>query len=181
LGFLKQNSFVTDIQNWLGKEHTEEYSKYITYRYLKSTDLPFKDGSISFITCFQVLHHIKDKNYTLLELYRVLEKGGLILLREHNCEDIQDRMLIDLEHSLHAFVVDEQGQDYLQNYNDSYMTKLELEKLMNSFGFFKVDIKFPTDKGITKYYYSLWNKTQKKSIKKPMFEKNWADYSSDED
>ena len=37
-------------------------------------------------------------------------------------------MLIDLEHSLHGFVVDEQGQDYLQNYNDTYMNKLELSK-----------------------------------------------------
>lgn len=159
LGFLKENSFVTDIQNWLGKEHTEEYAKYITYRYLKSNDLPFENESIDFITCLQVLHHIPDKNYTLFQLYRILKPGGYILIREHNCESIQDQMLIDLEHSLHAFVVDEQGQDYLQNYNDTYMSKLDLETLVRSYGFIKDDsIVFEKEKGITKYYYSLWVK-----------------------
>ncbi len=160
LGFLKENSFVTDIQNWLGKEHTEEYAKYITYRYLKTNDLPFENDSIDFITCLQVLHHIPDKKYTLSQLYRIIKTDGLLLIREHNCEDSQDGMLIDLEHSLHAFVVDEQGQDYLQNYNDVYMDKLELDIVMKSAGFEKVidGISFPGDKGITKYYYSLWKK-----------------------
>ncbi len=176
MGFLKQNSFVTDIQNWLGKEHTEEYSKYITYRYLKTNDLPFEDEEFHFITCLQVLHHIYDKEYTISQLYRILNKQGILLIREHNCENIQDRMLIDLEHSLHAFVVDEQGQDYLQNYNDNYMNKEELNKMMTKVGFYKItsDIIFPEDKGITKYYYSLWKK-------QPEVKKNWADYSDDED
>jgi ubiquinone/menaquinone biosynthesis C-methylase UbiE len=181
VGFLKQNSYVTDIQNWLGKEHTEEYSKYITYRYLKSNDLPFENKSIDFITCFQVLHHIADKEYTLTELKRILKEDGELLIREHNCENNQDRMLIDLEHSLHAFVVDEQGQDYLQNYNDNYMSKTELDNLMKKTGFSKVTkTVFPKDKGITKYYYSLW-KVMSSKKEDSMFKKNWADYSSDED
>ena len=166
VGFLKENSFVTDIQNWLGKEHTEEYAKYITYRYLKTNDLPFENESIDFITCLQVLHHIPDKKYTLSQLYRILKPGGIILVREHNCENIQDQMLIDLEHSLHGFVVDEQGQDYLQNYNDTYMNKLELSTMMIDSGFKNISdsVTFGEDKGITKYYYSLWIKVGKDEI-----------------
>jgi ubiquinone/menaquinone biosynthesis C-methylase UbiE len=184
LGFLKENSFVTDIQNWLGKEHTEEYSKNITYRYLKTNDLPFENDSIDFITCLQVIHHIPDKKYTLSQLYRILKPGGIILVREHNCETIQDQMLIDLEHSLHGFVVDEQGQDYLQNYNDTYMNKLELSSIMISSGFKNIseNVKFPEDKGVTKYYYSLWIKsTSYEENIKPVLKKSWADYSDDED
>ncbi len=155
-GYLKSNTFVTDIQNWLGKEHTDEFVKQVTYRYLKTTILPFGDKYFDFITCFQVLHHIADKNFAIKELKRVIKDDGVLLIREHNCETVEDQMLIDIEHSLHAYAVDEQGEDYLQKYNDVYMSKRELRALMESNGFIYVDIKYPEEKGITKYYYSIW-------------------------
>ena len=177
----KENSFVTDIQNWLGKEHTDEYVKYITYRYLKTNYLPFDDGIFELITCLQVLHHIPDKKYTISQIRRVISPSGILIVREHDCRDVQDRTMIDIEHSLHAYAVDEQGVDYFQNYHDNYMSKNELANLMTEGGFELVNT-FP-EKGLTRYYYSVWKPVSKsKSIssvsEKP---KSWADYSDEED
>ncbi len=173
----KENSFVTDIQNWLGKEHTDEYVKYITYRYLKTNSLPFEKETFDLITCLQVLHHIPDKKYTISQLRKVIKSNGILIVREHDCRDVQDRTMIDIEHSLHAYAVDEQGIDYFQNYHDNYMTKSELSTLMTEGGFELVST-FP-EKGITRYYYSVWKPAGVK-VEKPK-PKSWADYSSDEE
>jgi ubiquinone/menaquinone biosynthesis C-methylase UbiE len=177
----KENSFVTDIQNWLGKEHTDEYVKYITYRYLKTNYLPFEEGTFNLITCLQVLHHIPDKKYTISELRRVINSNGILIVREHDCRNDQDRTLIDIEHSLHAYAVDEQGIDYFQNYHDKYMSKEELAYLMNEGGFDLVKT-FP-EKGLTRYYYSVWKPSGKGDG--PLVSKatrSWADdVSSDEE
>ena len=179
----KENSFVTDIQNWLGKEHTDEYVKYITYRYLKTNLLPFENETFDLITCLQVLHHIPDKKYTISQLRKVIKPNGILIVREHDCRDSQDRTMIDIEHSLHAYAVDEQGIDYFQNYHDNYMSKNELSNLMSEGGFEMVNT-FP-EKGITRYYYSVWKPSGSKKVEKPIEKpksKSWADdYSSDEE
>jgi ubiquinone/menaquinone biosynthesis C-methylase UbiE len=178
----KENSFVTDIQNWLGKEHTDEYVKYITYRYLKTNYLPFDDGIFELITCLQVLHHIPDKKYTISQLRRVISPSGILIVREHDCRDIQDRTMIDIEHSLHAYAVDEQGVDYFQNYHDNYMSKNELANLMTEGGFELIST-FP-EKGLTRYYYSVWKPASKSkpTTTATTAKRSWADdYSSDEE
>ena len=47
-----------------------------------SGKLPYKDNSFDLITCFGVLHHIPNVSKVLSELFRVLEYGGYILIRE---------------------------------------------------------------------------------------------------
>lgn len=44
--------------------------------------LPFENETFDLITCFGVLHHIANVSYVFSELARVLEKGGLLLVRE---------------------------------------------------------------------------------------------------
>lgn len=180
----KENSFVTDIQNWLGKEHADEYVKYITYRYLKTDILPFEEGTFNLITCLQVLHHIPDKKHTISQLRKVINSNGILIIREHDCRDIQDRTMIDIEHSLHAYAVDEQGIHYFQNYHDNYMSKTELQTLMIEGGFELINT-FP-EKGLTRYYYSVWRPAGVKKVEKPIVAekqktKSWADYTSDEE
>ena len=157
-GYKKENCFVTDIQNWMGKENIDDNAKYITYRYLKTNIIPFEDDTFNLITCLQVLHHIPDKMHSIKELKRVLNNNGILVIREHNSTSIEDRTLIDLEHSLHAYAIDQQGEDYLQNYHDNYMSGADLEQMMKSVGFSKVNLDYPPEKGITKYYYSVWRK-----------------------
>ncbi len=175
LNLKKENSFVTDIQNWLGKEHTDEYVKYITYRYLKTNELPFDNNKFNLITCLQVLHHIDDKEYTISQLKRIIKDDGILIIREHDSRNSYDRTMIDIEHSLHAYSMDEQGIDYFQNYHDNYMSKEELETLMIKAGFHKLN-SYP-EKGLTRYYYSVWSLSPPKKQKIA----SWADLSDDED
>lgn len=54
-------------------------------KYIKanaSGKIDFKDNSFDLITAFSVLHHIPNVTYVVSELYRVLKKGGYLLIRE---------------------------------------------------------------------------------------------------
>lgn len=167
----KENVFVTDIQNWFGKEHTELYSQSITYRYLRSELLPFQDNMFDFISAFQVFHHLSNIELSLKEINRIMKPGGILLVREHSCENIKDRYLMDLEHSLYTYIMDD-DKDFLHNYNDKYYSKIELILLLEKANFEKVEIVVPSEKGPTKYYYSIWKKVEKKS---------WADMMDEDE
>ncbi len=45
-------------------------------------DISLPDSSVDLITCFDVLHHIPNVSHIIEEFARVLEPGGLVLLRE---------------------------------------------------------------------------------------------------
>lgn len=62
--------------------------------------LPYKDGTFDLITVFQVLHHAKSPATVIREAVRVLKKGGILILREH--DGIKEvHRLIDFEHLLY--------------------------------------------------------------------------------
>ena len=62
--------------------------------------LPFSDDSFDLVTCFQTLHHVSDVGTTCSEIMRVLKPGGLLLIKEHNCDSEETRKLIEIEHLL---------------------------------------------------------------------------------
>jgi len=43
-------------------------------------DMPFADGSFDCVTCVEMLEHDDDPFATLSEIYRVLRKGGVVIL-----------------------------------------------------------------------------------------------------
>ena len=54
-------------------------------RYIKASrsgDIDLADASVDLVTCFGVLHHIPRVGHTLEEMYRVLQPGGIALIRE---------------------------------------------------------------------------------------------------
>ena len=159
----KENVFVTDVKDWYGQDHTKTFEDIVTYRYLKVNKLPFESNSFNFVTCFQVLHHIPYHQVELVikELARVISIGGVILFREHNCETVEDKMLIDVEHALYDFCHDKDtSKVFLQNYDEHYFSKKEFESLLQKY-FTKVQIPFPEEtKGVTKYYYTCWTKIE---------------------
>ncbi len=64
----------------LRSEHVEG----IPVRYVKPEirELPFEDGAFDLVTCMGVLHHVPNVSDTIREFYRVLEPGGVALIRE---------------------------------------------------------------------------------------------------
>ena len=160
----KGDVFVSDIQSWFGNENVQKYKDLLTYRYLKTFYLPFEDNTFNFITMFQVLHHIREYNYTVKELYRILKDDGILLIREHDCINSTVATLIDIEHSLFEISgkvnVD---YSYLQEYYAHYFSKKELYELLESVGFVQVEkrIGVPLETepiGETRYYLSVFKK-----------------------
>lgn len=165
MGFKKGEVFVSDIQSWFGNENVEKYKDICTYRFLKTYKCPFDNDTFSFITCFQVLHHIRDYMVSLRELYRICKPGGILYIREHDAITEETKTLIDIEHSLHEVSGNEYvSPGYLQDYFAHYFTKSELESLLLSVGFkpmvdSKTGKQYTTEPvGPTRYTISIWIK-----------------------
>lgn len=52
-------------------------------------DLPYEDGSMDMVICTDVLEHVFDLYKTLSEINRVVKKGGYIILRVPQDEDLR--------------------------------------------------------------------------------------------
>lgn len=153
-----QNVIVTDISNWFGNTFTKvpNVKQVFLNTYTLSDILT---GSVDLVICFQVLHHIKRFDITLKELYRVIKPGGYLLIREHDCNSEETRILIDIEHSLFECAIQDRGYEYLKNYYANYFTQNGLNMLIEKAGFIKDSISTDPNTGKdTRYYYQLYVK-----------------------
>ncbi len=165
LNFKKGDVYVSDIQSWFGNLNVEKYRDLCIYRYLKTYKCPFEDNTFSFITCFQVLHHIQDYMVSLRELYRICKPGGILYIREHDGNTDEVQTLIDIEHSLHEITgKDVVDYSYLQRYFAHYFSRDELYNHLVSVGFKplineKTGKQYETEPiGPTRYYIRIWMK-----------------------
>ena len=117
--------------------------------------MDFDDETFDVVTCFQVLHHVNlsELNRTISELYRVLKKGGILIIREHDCIDDNVRLLIDIEHTLYETVTNGKSKMngvQLCDYKDggNYNTIKNWVKLIET----GRDIELIEDKNIQSYY-----------------------------
>ncbi len=151
---------VSDIANWFGNTYTGVSG--VNQVFLNTYSLNFDTESFDLILCFQVLHHIKKWDTTLKELYRICKKGGYLLIREHDCNSEEMRVIIDLEHSLYECSIQDAGYQYLQNYYANYFTQNQLNSEIVKAGFIKQSVNSnPNDQNLgkqTRYYYQLYKK-----------------------
>lgn len=161
----KQNIICADIDSWLDNKHLEESSESITYVKLNdsknSTErLPFGDGEFSLITCFQSLHHIKN-NIILSELYRILEPGGYIIIREHDCDSNFMKILIDIEHCIFETILKDQSENFISTYYGEYRSGYEWTTLFENNGLYYCKRRYnfkTTRNNPTRYYYAMYFK-----------------------
>ncbi len=74
LNIPKQDAYSADIDKWWGRTVPKRYDN-INYLQLKENQpLPLPDKSIDLITCFQVLHHLRDINFVLKEFVNMIAK-----------------------------------------------------------------------------------------------------------
>lgn len=52
--------------------------------YLDTEKFPFNNNYFNVVTCLDVIEHIKNPNFLLSEIYRVLEKEGILILSTPN-------------------------------------------------------------------------------------------------
>ena len=75
----------SEIMLKFAKQKLEEYGvQGIKFKQGKAESIPLEDKSYSIVTCFNSFHDFKDPKKALAEVYRVLEKDGLFILKDKN-------------------------------------------------------------------------------------------------
>lgn len=150
----RQNVVVTDIDSWYGHEREKPFSN-VTYLTLNNQRLPLPSGEFDTVFVLMVLHHIRDFTFTIKELRRVMTKGGLLFLREHDTQTIEDKNAVDIEHSTYELVqhtkTKVEALHYLADYEGFYQPIEEWVRVFESNGFEKVDANYESPSGWTRY------------------------------
>ena len=67
------------------KQKLEEYGiSEIEFKKGEAESIPLEDDSYSIVTCFNSFHDFKDPKKALSEVYRVLEKNGIFIIKDKN-------------------------------------------------------------------------------------------------
>ena len=121
MGILKNKVYGTNIEAW-GPYQKNKSSLGIHFEYIKNNTLPYEDESFDFISSIFNLHHVEKLPDFLKEISRVLKKGGLFLLIEHDVYSDYDILVINIQHLLYSSLYDKKQNflnhpDYVYLYN----------------------------------------------------------------
>lgn len=157
----KSQVFTADVESWLGNKKDNLFQN-ITYTMLSENQkLPYNSESFNSISLLQVLHHIEFTDFHLKEIYRILKPGGILVIKEHDCDTASTQLLIDIEHMIHEVVEPEvQNLKILNSYAGFYKSFYELDELLKNIGFEFVsdDYNFNTKYNPTRYYFATYKK-----------------------
>lgn len=155
-----------------GKSHavnikTEDFSAYITdkscVKFYDGTNIPYKDNSMDIVTCTMVIHHMDDAITTLKDIYRVLKPNGLLIIKEHDCNNKYTKIIIDAVHFIYELVL---GTTFDYNYYTHYIftcySKLDVTNMLTNIGFNNVPHYVPKKytgiRGGMRGYYDVFMK-----------------------
>ena len=83
-----------------------------------------------------VLHHVDSNKLesVLQNIYKSLNKNGFLLIKEHDSCDINDSILINIEHALYTLKSEEKMKITL-NQNNHYLSRFEWDFILKKNGF----------------------------------------------
>jgi len=123
--------------------------------------LPFNPCSKFIVTTLMTLHHIREPSKVLKEIFRVLEPGGYLIIREHDCPSKETSVVFDVIHGLYAMAWSEprEMQDF-RTYSALYRTRKEWEKMIIDSGFRR----YLTRNFTSKYYSNYQSKLSQQKV-----------------
>lgn len=159
LNLKKSNIFCLNLEEDQTFSGSEKSKNIIFKTYNGIEKFPFENNFFSLLTYDSVLHHVENIDYVLEESYRVLKKGGLLLIREHDARTDFDKMLCDISHIYYRYLDTLEGVEKTGNYT----SWLDLNYLITEKGFIlKNHLKDPSYKNeinnVTRTYLSLYQK-----------------------
>lgn len=148
-----------DVNSFSGKKFN--VIEGISYKSYDGVNIPYEANSFDLVTILQVLHHVRNIDEFMMNLSRVVRKGGLVILREHDCPNTSFANLIDFEHFLWAVKDGVRYKDFKNEHYAKYFDKKSLISLFQRFGFeycrSKKELETPF--GLVNYYYIQFVKT----------------------
>ena len=107
LNLKKDDIFGVDLDDFSeqGDWGRNKFTDKFTFKKLQYDDpYPFEDNTFDLITIKMVLHHVKNYDFTLNEIIRILKINGLLIIVEHDAFTYADYMLNDIEHGFYLNV-----------------------------------------------------------------------------
>eukprot|EP00761_Pharyngomonas_kirbyi_P002052 gb/GECH01002056.1/.p1 GENE.gb/GECH01002056.1/~~gb/GECH01002056.1/.p1 ORF type:complete len:460 (+),score=91.20 gb/GECH01002056.1/:1-1380(+) len=98
--------------------------------------LPYETNSASLITCLMSLHHMTKPHQMLQEVLRVLNPKGVLLIREHDCDEYGLSLMLDILHGFYAMVWhDPREMDDFREHFAHYRSRQTWNDIITSIGF----------------------------------------------
>ena len=112
-------------------------STQLQFKVIGGEDLSaYSENQFSLITIALVLHHVKPLEKYLRDMFRVLEPGGFVYVREHDCTTKELSAVLDIQHAFGPLVYAKtQREGYLEQYWRNYFTKEYLTEQFCGAGF----------------------------------------------
>jgi SAM-dependent methyltransferase len=121
------------------------------------TNIPFEDGTFDIVVIHMVLHHVMSGWKELLkDIYRVLKKGGILIVEDHDFKQDRNNKLIDVVHCLYEMVESvEYNVDYYNNYEIRRFKKEELLNELKKIGFVGPKLDIARFSYLNSYYLTI--------------------------
>ena len=138
----KENIYGTDIKDW-GPYVQTQLKHNFNFKYiLDDGKLDFEDNTFDIVSCFFVLHHIKNLDNTMKELNRIVKPNGHILFMDHNNLTDFDNMIVDIEHLLYAIFYDKNDKYIKSPIYAKYRNNIEWDYIFNKYNFKKITMDY---------------------------------------
>lgn len=119
--------------------------------------LPYPDQSQSVVSALMSLHHIQQPDLTLQEIKRVLVPGGIFIVREHDLNIPELKLVLDLMHAFYILVWPEQKEaPTFSDHFAHYYSKNQLTNMIIQQGFKNYTNTEPETEW--RYYYQVFTK-----------------------
>lgn len=162
LALPKSHIHAVDTERWIGQENKVdgEAKDDIHFSFINMVDdkkpiISYQDRSFDIITVLQSLHHFENLGPMMKEIQRLSTIGGTVIIREHNADSKNTKMLIELEHLFYGFLCDGLSiDDFAKDYYGVYRSAKEWDVVFADHGFKCVHKKQKNNP--TKYYYAVY-------------------------
>jgi ubiquinone/menaquinone biosynthesis C-methylase UbiE len=121
LNLKKKNIYCADVQSW-GPYQKNKKLLPLEFRYIIDNKLNFNNNFFDIVSVILTLHHVKNLENFIKEIYRIIKKNGYLLLIEHSVYTDYDKIFINIEHLLYSALYDKRANyitnpDYINCFN----------------------------------------------------------------
>jgi ubiquinone/menaquinone biosynthesis C-methylase UbiE len=113
LNLKKKNIYCADVQSW-GPYQKNKKLLPLEFRYIIDNKLNFNNKFFDIVSVILTLHHVKNLDFFIKEIYRIIKKNGYLLLVEHSAYTDYDKIFINIEHLLYSALYDKR-ENYVTN------------------------------------------------------------------
>lgn len=129
-----KNIYGTDIKTW--GPYSENKNFPFNFKYiLDNGKLDYNNNKFDVITCFLTLHHVENLDIILNEIYRILKKGGLLVIIEHDCINYFNKLIIEIQHTLFGYFYDNNKNIVNHPLYATYYNNLEWQYILSKYNF----------------------------------------------